>query len=253
MPARYRHRSHHPSHNGSRDRQSRSGQGFAPPDCSPAPHSMLALRRIQTNLRRNRCDIPGGPVPVFSRTMFASATAPKSQPARVYGTQGAGAFSTGHRRRGADRPLVLASLMPDERAIAVVDPVAPPDILSGNGRRAEPGNPDRHPPRRARSAARAGLEALVATTSTASTPGAADAAWDRIVADGLPDVTLRVGRPGRARPGPLLRDPRAAVPHRVRQHPERREPHPRGLARPGRRLGRGHPRRALPRRPSRAG
>src|SRR3989442_15727043 len=33
---------------------------------------------------------PFGPVPVFSRTTFASATAPKSQPARVYGTQGAG-------------------------------------------------------------------------------------------------------------------------------------------------------------------
>src|SRR5262245_42434121 len=35
---------------------------------------------------------PFGPVPVFSRTTLASATAPKSQPARVYGTHGAGAF-----------------------------------------------------------------------------------------------------------------------------------------------------------------
>src|SRR5262245_24915910 len=35
---------------------------------------------------------PFGPVLVFSRTTFASATAPKSQPARVYGTQGAGVF-----------------------------------------------------------------------------------------------------------------------------------------------------------------
>src|SRR6476620_12249147 len=35
---------------------------------------------------------PFGPVPVFSRTVFAVATAPKSQPARVYGTHGAGAF-----------------------------------------------------------------------------------------------------------------------------------------------------------------
>ena len=32
---------------------------------------------------------------------------------------------------------LLASLTPAERAIAVVDPVAPPDILSGNGRRAD--------------------------------------------------------------------------------------------------------------------
>src|SRR5262249_16941663 len=35
---------------------------------------------------------PFGPVPVFSRTTLASATAPKSQPARVYGTHGAGVF-----------------------------------------------------------------------------------------------------------------------------------------------------------------
>jgi hypothetical protein len=35
---------------------------------------------------------PAGPVPVFSRTTFASAVAPQSQPARVYGTHGAGAF-----------------------------------------------------------------------------------------------------------------------------------------------------------------
>ena len=32
---------------------------------------------------------------------------------------------------------LLAALTPAERAIAVVDPVAPPDILSGNGRRAD--------------------------------------------------------------------------------------------------------------------
>src|SRR5262245_30030165 len=35
---------------------------------------------------------PFGPVPVFSRTTLARATAPKSQPARVYGTHGAGVF-----------------------------------------------------------------------------------------------------------------------------------------------------------------
>src|SRR5207245_6301558 len=35
---------------------------------------------------------PNGPVPVFSSSMFASETAPKSQPARVNGTQGAGVF-----------------------------------------------------------------------------------------------------------------------------------------------------------------
>ena len=33
---------------------------------------------------------PKGPVPVFSSSMFASEMAPKSQPARVNGTHGAG-------------------------------------------------------------------------------------------------------------------------------------------------------------------
>ncbi len=33
---------------------------------------------------------PNGPVPMFSSSMFASETAPKSQPARVNGTHGAG-------------------------------------------------------------------------------------------------------------------------------------------------------------------
>src|ERR671930_394585 len=35
---------------------------------------------------------PKGPVPVFISSTFASPTAPKSQPARVYGTHGAGVF-----------------------------------------------------------------------------------------------------------------------------------------------------------------
>ena len=35
---------------------------------------------------------PLAPVPVFSSTVFAVATAPKLQPALVYGTHGAGAF-----------------------------------------------------------------------------------------------------------------------------------------------------------------
>ncbi len=35
---------------------------------------------------------PSGPVPVFSSTTLASAVAPQSQPARVYGTHGAGVF-----------------------------------------------------------------------------------------------------------------------------------------------------------------
>src|SRR3984893_16304650 len=35
---------------------------------------------------------PNGPVPVFSSSMLAVENPPKLQPARVYGTQGAGVF-----------------------------------------------------------------------------------------------------------------------------------------------------------------
>ena len=42
---------------------------------------------------------PAGPVPVFSSTTFADAVAPQSQPARVYGTHGAGVFLLCRRRR----------------------------------------------------------------------------------------------------------------------------------------------------------
>ncbi len=48
---------------------------------------------------------------------------------------------------------------------------------------------------------------------------------------------VRLGRPGPARPRPLLRDSRADAAARVRQHPEWRQPHPLGLARPDERLG----------------
>jgi len=86
---------------------------------------------------------------------------------------------------------LLVSLTPAERAIAVVDPVAPPDILSGNGRRADVGDIAtgiRHDGLGGQ--ARAGLEALIRHYLGRVHAGAADGAWDRIVADGLPDVTF---------------------------------------------------------------
>ncbi len=57
---------------------------------------------------------------------------------------------------------LLASLSAEQRAIAVVDPVAPPDIRSGNGRRAElRGVPDGIPYERLETAQREGLERLI--------------------------------------------------------------------------------------------
>ena len=86
---------------------------------------------------------------------------------------------------------LLAGMTPAERAIAVVDPVAPPDILSGNGRRADVrdiATGIRHDGLGRE--ARAGLEGLIRHYLGRAHAGAADAAWDRIVADGLPDVSF---------------------------------------------------------------
>ncbi|CAA9572261.1 MAG: hypothetical protein AVDCRST_MAG18-2116, partial [uncultured Thermomicrobiales bacterium] len=60
---------------------------------------------------------------------------------------------------------------------------------------------------------------------------------------------FRLGRPRGARQGPLLRRQRPVIPDRVRQHPERREPHPLRLARLHQRFWRRPPRRPLRRDP----
>jgi hypothetical protein len=92
---------------------------------------------------------------------------------------------------------VLEALTPAERARAVVDPAAPPDILSGNGRRADVRDIatgirlDALEP-----VARTGLETLIRHYIGRVHAGAADAAWERIVADGLPDVTFAWAGPG---------------------------------------------------------
>jgi hypothetical protein len=92
---------------------------------------------------------------------------------------------------------LLVSMTPAERALAVVDPVAPPDILSGNGRRAEIrgiATGVRHDALAL--VARTGLEALIRYYLDRVHAGAADAAWTRIVADGLPEVTFAWAGPG---------------------------------------------------------
>lgn len=86
---------------------------------------------------------------------------------------------------------LLASLSPAQRQIAVVDPVAPPDIVSGNGRRADlriiPTG-IRHDQLEA--AQQADLERLVRHYVGRSAPDVATAEWERVQAMGLAPVTF---------------------------------------------------------------
>ena len=86
---------------------------------------------------------------------------------------------------------LLASLSPEARAIAVVDPVAPPDIHSGNGVRADL----RKIPSGIRYDAltgseQAGLERLVRHYLGRAPDDVAAAAWERIVDAGLGALTF---------------------------------------------------------------
>jgi plasmid stabilization system protein ParE len=86
---------------------------------------------------------------------------------------------------------LLASLTPEQRQLAVVDPVAPPDILSGNGRHADL----REVPNGIRAdqlddAQRRGLEALIRHYLERAAPDVAVAEWDRLEAAGLDPVTF---------------------------------------------------------------
>jgi hypothetical protein len=86
---------------------------------------------------------------------------------------------------------LLASLSAEQRAIAVVDPVAPPDIRSGNGRRAElRGVPDGIPHEGLAAAQREGLEGLIRHYLDRVRPDIATAEWARIRSAGLPPVTF---------------------------------------------------------------
>jgi Protein of unknown function (DUF3500) len=86
---------------------------------------------------------------------------------------------------------LLASLDGDARTVAVVDPVAPPEILTGNSARADAGSV----PRGLRHAdmlpaAQACLEQLIRHYLWRATDAVATADWDRAVADGLSDTTF---------------------------------------------------------------
>jgi plasmid stabilization system protein ParE len=86
---------------------------------------------------------------------------------------------------------LLASLTGSQRKVAVVDPSAPPDIVSGTGRRADP----RDIPAGIRADAleagqRQRLEDLIRHYVDRFEPATAEAAWRRIEAAGLDGVTF---------------------------------------------------------------
>ncbi len=97
---------------------------------------------------------------------------------------------------------LLASLSPDALAIAVVDPVAPPDIYSGNGVRADV----RKIPTGIRHddlthLERAGLERLVRHYLGRAPDDVAAAEWERIVDAGLGPITFAWAGPAEPRRG----------------------------------------------------
>jgi len=86
---------------------------------------------------------------------------------------------------------LLANLTPAERRAAVVSDRAPADILTGNAQRADPTDV----PRGVRHAdlqrlQQAELERLIRHYVDRARPDVADVQWERIVADGLGDVTF---------------------------------------------------------------
>lgn len=100
----------------------------------------------------------------------------------------------GHRTLDAEERLArtfLACLTAPQRRAAIVDPVAPADILSGSGRRAEL----RDVPAGIRHdaldpAQQASLEALIRYYVGRSHPAVADAEWIRILDAGLDSITF---------------------------------------------------------------
>jgi hypothetical protein len=95
---------------------------------------------------------------------------------------------------------LLSSLRPDQRAIAVVDPVAPPDIRSGTGRRAATGRIPTGVARGALDVEQQGHFDLIVRhyLGRAREDVAADA-WERLAREGLDESTFAWA--GQAEPG----------------------------------------------------
>ena len=109
---------------------------------------------------------------------------------------------------------LVAALNPEQRAIAIVDPKAPPDIHSGNGARADlraiPSgirHDDLTPPQQA------GLETLIRHYLGRARDDVAAAEWERIADAGLAAITFAWAGPMEPRRGHYyaVRGPRFLV------------------------------------------
>jgi hypothetical protein len=109
----------------------------------------------------------------------------------------------GHRTLDGEETLardLLAVLSAEERSAAVVDPVAPPEILSGTGRRADVGRVPLGSTRdRLGTAARDALDRLIRHYLDRSPEVIADEAWERLAGTGLDGVSFAWA--GSDRPG----------------------------------------------------
>ena len=156
---------------------------------------------------------------------------------------------TGFRALAGEETLartLLAGLTPDERTAAIVGDQAPGDILTEHAARADIRSiPVGIAYRDLTATARADLERLIRHYVDRVRPDVARCRVGSRRRRRAGRSLLRVGWPRGARPRPLLRCSRPSSPDRIRQHAERRQPHPRGLARPRQRLGRGPPGEAL--------
>ena len=137
-----------------------------------------------------------------SRRRSSAPIRPSSRPGRASGFRALTGEETLAR-------ALVTGLAPDERAIAVVDPVAPPDIRSGHGRRARlDGIPTgiRHDELDA-GAGGTGSRRLIRHYLGRARDDVASRAWERLADGGPGRAHVRLGRPARARARSLLRDP----------------------------------------------
>jgi Protein of unknown function (DUF3500) len=86
---------------------------------------------------------------------------------------------------------LLGALSPAQRSIAIVDPIAPPDILTGNGRRVDLGDvPSGVRYDQLGAAQRAAMELLIRHYVERFGVGIAEPAWDRIAGVSLASTTF---------------------------------------------------------------
>jgi hypothetical protein len=148
----------------------------------------------------------------------------------------------GRRILGPEEDLarqLATGLDPYQRAVGISADVAPDDILTPG--RSGVADPSLLPEGIARDLLRPAQQQLLDQLVQRYLNPRAGIVCPSLLARGRggrpgPDP-VRVGRPDRTRRGPLLHT-RTQVPHRVRQHPRRRQPRPFRMATPAPRLGR---------------